>query len=290
MKYIVTGGAGFIGSHLCEELAKKHEVHSLDDYSSGYASNLEGIKVTQHHCDVSDMEDLQDTFKLIGKVDGVFHQAASKKNICLKNPMRDLEVNGKGAYNVASICSQLGIRMVHASTGSVYGEAVGIQNELHPTNPTSFYGISKLAGEKYARMVGNAVVLRYFHVYGTRQESDAERGGVLAIWLKQIKEGKPITLYGDGTQERSFTYVKDLVKANILAMEKGEGIYNAASGYNYTLNGMIEILQGIFGEFQVIQKDWLVGDIKKFHVDNSRIKSIGMKKWYTLTEGIKRML
>jgi UDP-glucose 4-epimerase len=188
---------------------------------------------------------------------------------------------------VATCCKNLGVKLVHASTGSVYGEAIGIQDESHALNPTSYYGISKLAGEKYAKHICDATILRYFHVYGSRQESKDDRGGVLAIWVRRLMDNKPIILYGDGTQERSFTYVKDVVRANILAMEKGNGIYNVASGYNYTLNDMINTLTGIFPEVEIAQKDWQVGDVKKFNVDNSKINELGMSNWVELNEGIR---
>ena len=287
MRYVVIGGAGFIGSHLCEELVKQgHEVYSIDDYSAGYEKNLNPFKVEQIRWDITDVRQGLEFILNKIKPDGVFNQAASKKNVCLNNPARDLKVNIEGAFNVATACKNLNIRLVHASTGSVYGEAIGLQNESHPTNPTSYYGISKLAGEKYARHICNATILRYFHVYGTRQESKEDRGGVLAIWIKRLMENKPITLYGDGTQERSFTYVKDVVRANILAMDKGNGMYNIASGYNYTLNDMIKILSGIF-DVSVEQTDWQVGDVKKFNVDNARINQLGMCDWVELGRGIR---
>lgn len=289
MRYVVIGGAGFIGSHLCEELAKEHEVFSIDDYSAGYEENLNHLTVTQIKWDVTLFPGLRHIIKSIGNVDGIFNQAASKKNICLARPERDLQVNIAGAFNVATIAKELGIKLVHASTGSVYGEAIGLQDEDHPTNPVSYYGISKLAGEKYAKFIADAVILRYFHVFGTRQESKDDRGGVLAIWLRRLQEGKPIILFGDESQERSFTYVKDVVKANILSMEQGDGIYNVASGYEYKLSDMIDVLKTIY-EVEVEQKDWIEGDVKKFYVDNSRISQLMDIHWTTLQEGVSDMM
>lgn len=293
MRYIVIGGAGFIGSHLCEELSKEHEVISIDDYSAGYASNLDNLNVQQVKWDIVDGVGLLYILKKLGKIDGIFNQAASKKNVCLNNPARDLDVNIKGAFNVANCAKELKCKLVHASTGSVYGEAIGLQDENHPTNPVSYYGISKLAGEKYARFIANATILRYFHVYGSRQESKDDRGGVLSIWMRRISEGKPIILYGDGTQERSFTYVKDVVKANIAAIERGNGIYNVASGYVYQLIDMIEELRKIYPNIDVTKRAWQIGDVKKFHVDNTNI-NILMKRnyfeWVRLSDGIKNML
>jgi UDP-glucose 4-epimerase len=288
MKYIVIGGAGFIGSHLCEELENQgHQVWSVDDYSGGYEENLNHLNTEQVRWDITDVRaGLSNLFKRI-QPDGVFNQAASKKTVCLANPARDLEVNIKGAFNVALTCKEQNIRLVHASTGSVYGEAKGMQDESHPTNPVSYYGISKLAGEKYASFICDAVVLRYFHVYGTRQESKDDKGGVLAIWRRRLEEGKPIILYGDGTQERSFTHVKDVAMANIVAMEKGQGVYNVASGYTYTLNDMINILRTRY-DVVIAQQDWQEGDVKKFYVDNTRISNLMKKEWVRLQEGMFR--
>ena len=145
MRYVVTGGAGFIGSHLCEELSKQgHDVYSVDDYSAGYEKNLEGLNVKQINWDITfTKHGFFNMLKDIGGVDGIFNQAASKKNVCLRSPERDMLVNVKGAFNVAWAAKELDIKLVHASTGSVYGEAIGIQDELHPTNPVSYYGITK---------------------------------------------------------------------------------------------------------------------------------------------------
>ena len=136
-------------------------------------------------------------------MDIVFHQAASKKTICLNNPRLDLEINAKGTFNLLELSVKHNVKkFVHASTGSVYGEAqYKPQDEQHPLNPTSYYGVSKLAGEKYVRAFHdlynlNVTILRYFHVYGPRQES-SDVGGVVSIFTRRILEGKPIYIYGD---------------------------------------------------------------------------------------------
>ena len=286
MRAVVTGGAGFIGSNLCEGLLKEgFAVISVDDYSAGYEENLRGLDVQQLHCDVSDMYWLQETFSLIGKVDYIFHNAAAKKNVCLLNPLRDMEVNIRGAYNIAHIARQTGAKLIHASTGSVYGETIGRQDENHPLNPVSNYGVSTLAGEKYVSMIcPDSVVLRYYHVYGPRQESGDGIGGVVAIWKRRIREGKKIIVYGDGTQLRSFTHVDDVVKANILTARMGRGVYNCVSGYMYTLNDLIRELS-FCGNIYIEYQDWQEGDIRDFIVDNSRLTSLGIK-WIDLRRGL----
>ena len=166
-------------------------------------------------CDVTNFKNLE---KYFSGVEVVFHEAASKKTICLNDPRRDLEINAKGTFNFLELSMKYKIKkFVHASTGSVYGEALySPQDENHPSITTSYYGVSKLAGEKYVKVFEHlyeldTTVLHYFHVYGPRQES-SNVGDVVSIFLRLMLAGKPITIFGDGTQQRSFTFVKDVVK------------------------------------------------------------------------------
>jgi UDP-glucose 4-epimerase len=289
-KAIVTGGAGFIGSHLVEELLKMGvEVISIDNYSAGKRENLQHLrgypKFFEVAADVTQYGSLKHWFK---GVDIVFHQAASKKTICLKDPRRDLEVNGKGTYNILHLAKEFGVKkVVHASTGSVYGKAVSYpQNELHPLNPTSYYGVSKLAGERYAmvfhKLYGlDVTVLRYFHVYGPRQEF-SDVGGVIPIFGRHIIQNQPPIIFGDGSQQRSFTYVKDVVAANILVASNpstaGE-IYNCASGIKVTIKELTEKMLAILGKeyLGVKYENWTPGDIKIFDIDNSKLKKLGFE-------------
>jgi len=276
-KCLVTGGAGFIGSHICEELVNLGcDVTSIDNYSAGKQANLRHLKLHEVACDVLDFSMVKRYMK---GVDVVFHNAASKKNICLKDPRKDLDVNAKGTYNVLEAAREYGVKkVVHASTGSVYGEAQFLpQTEQHPLEPCSYYGVSKLAGESYCKTFAklydmDITILRYFHVYGPRQES-GEFGGVIAIWINKLKNGYPIVLHGDGEQQRSFTFVKDVVNANLKAVNYKGGIFNCASGINYTLNEVIMDMWNITKIQPVIQYlDWQIGDIKIFDINNSLIK------------------
>ena len=225
-KALVTGGAGFIGSHLVETLVRMG-VHttSIDNYFAGKKENLAHLtkfsNFREVKCDILDIEGLESIFK--EGIDVVFNQAASKKTICLNNPRLDLDINAKGTFNLLELSVNYKVqKFVHASTGSVYGEAQYYpQDENHPLVPTSYYGVSKLAGEKYTKVFNhiyglNTTALRYFHVYGPRQES-SDVGGVVSIFTKKLLHNQPITIFGDGTQQRSFTYVDDIVKSNILA-------------------------------------------------------------------------
>jgi nucleoside-diphosphate-sugar epimerase len=287
-KVIVTGGAGFVGSHLCEALVEiGADVISLDDLSAGKASNVDLFKGRNNfrfaEMDIcADDAAMKDLFK---GVDTVFHNAASKKNICLDNPGRDLDVNAGGALNLLRHAMDAGVRkFVHASTGSVYGEPkIFPTTEDHPLAPVSYYGVSKLAGERYVDVFRHlygldTTILRYFHVYGPRQESN-EFGGVVSIFLRRITEGKNPVVFGHGEQVRSFTYVKDLVAANIAAATdpaaSGQA-YNVASGIRVTINdlatGMLEILDPA-GKLAVEHGEPLVGDIMEFDVANAKIRA-----------------
>jgi UDP-glucose 4-epimerase len=160
------------------------------------------------------------------------------------------------------------------------------QTEDHPLSPVSHYGVSKLAGERYVslynKMYGlNTTILRYFHVYGPRQEYN-EFGGVVAIFIRNMLKGERPTIFGDGTQERSFTYVRDIVRANQLTAvsDKAQGeVFNCASGIKVTINWLAEAVIRHFGKSEAVApayKDWLPGDIKVFDVDNSKIQRLGV--------------
>lgn len=284
-KVIVTGGAGFVGSHLCEELVKiGAETISLDNYSAGKEQNIKFLEefdnFTALNMDVCDTEGMD---ALFDGCDTVFHNAASKKNICLINPQKDLEVNAGGTLNLLEYALKHKIRkFVHASTGSVYGEpTIFPSTEEHPLRPVSYYGVSKLAGERYVDVFNHlydldTTILRYFHVYGTRQESN-EFGGVVSIFLRNIIEQKDLTVFGHGDQVRSFTWVKDLVNANLAAATNPNStgkVYNAASGIKVTINELAENLVKMMkaeGTSNVVHGDPLIGDIMYFDISNKQI-------------------
>ncbi len=286
---IVTGGAGFVGSHLVDSLLEDGlEVISIDDYSGGKESNLAHHKDNKNlreiKCDITEYENLKNYFD---GVDIVFHQAVSKMTVCLKDPRRDLRVNAEGTFNLLELSRDFGVKkFVHASTGSVYGIANDFPtNEYHQLNPASYYGVSKLAGEKYVRLFSDlydldTTILRYYHVYGPRQES-SDVGGVVSIFARRALENKPLIIYGDGTQIRSFTYVKDIVNINkVVAMEKSSNgeAYNCASGIQVTIEELArKVLKSLNKEnLEIKYEDWKIGDIKFFDVSNEKLKALNV--------------
>jgi len=303
-KALVTGGAGFIGSHIVEGLLEEGlEVVSIDNYIGGKPENLSelhdmyGKKLIELDVDVTDYDALKACFD---GVDIVFHQAASKKTICLNDPRKDLLINGTGTFNILELARDFGVKkVVHASSGSVYGEARYCpQDEEHPLNPTSYYGVSKLAGEKYVRAFCDlydmdCTILRYFHVYGPRQEN-SDVGGVVSIFGRKAFSKQPLIIYGDGTQQRSFTYVKDIVRINFLAAltegTKGEA-YNCASGINITIKELADKVMNHYGLAGAIEyRDWMVGDIKVFDVSNEKLRNLGFNFEWQFNDGLEKTL
>lgn len=271
MKAIVTGGAGFIGSHIAERLIKDgHDIIVIDDLSAGKESNIpKGAKYFGH--------DVSFWLQPFRDIDVIFHNAASKKNICLRDPGRDLDVNGAGTLMLLQWAKRTGVKkFIHASTGSVYGEVIGRITEQTCCNPVSYYGISKLAGENYVNHSDlDTTVLRYFHVYGPRQENDPHLGGVIAVFKKQMEEGNPITIHGTGEQERVFTHVNDVVEANIQAWLNPvsyKKVYNCCCVDSVTVQAMAYKLMTKYGQVDIKRAPNLEGDIFNFNVDNYRIK------------------
>lgn len=253
---------------------------SVDDYSAGRPENnrhLEGNPLFKAvRADVSSKAQMRE---LLPGIDVVFHQAASKKTVCLRDPRRDLEVNAGGTLNLLELAVEFGVKkFVHASTGSVYGEPIYFPtDESHPLAPTSYYGVSKLAGERYVKAFEhlfalNVTVLRYFHVYGPRQES-SDVGGVVSIFCRRLLEGKDIIIHGDGTQVRSFTNVKDIVTSNLMAAQipaSAGRVFNCASGIRVTVSDLaMRIAKHLGIKHPSIQyDDWTPGDIREFYIDN----------------------
>ena len=305
-KVLVTGGAGFVGSHLCERLVQLGaDVVCLDDLSAGKWQNVQQLErsgnfafVQGSVCDDGPVMD-----SIFRGLDTVFHNAASKKNVCLIDPQRDLAVNAGGTLNLLQKAREFNIRkFVHASTGSVYGEPRHFPTtEDHPFEPVSYYGVSKLAGERYVnafhKLYGlDTTILRYFHVYGPRQESN-EFGGVVSIFLRRVTQGQNPIVFGHGDQVRSFTWVGDLVDANLKAAmtPRASGqAYNAASGIRVTINdlaaGMLRMLDPD-QRLRIEHGEPLVGDIMEFDVSNAKIREeLGIvfesDFWGTLREAL----
>jgi nucleoside-diphosphate-sugar epimerase len=251
---LVTGGAGFIGSHLVEALVRRgRRVRVLDNFSTGSRHNLEAVEA-----DVDVVEgDLLDVEALAGAMEGVevvFHQAALRSvPRSVDDPLATNRVNVEGTLNVLMTARRTGRvrRVVYASSSSVYGDASALPlRESDPPRPISPYAVSKLAGEHYcqvfARLYGlETVSLRYFNVFGARQDPASEYAAVVPRFVRAALGGESLEIHGDGRQSRDFTHVADVVRANCLAADApgavGE-VFNVAGGRSQTLMDIVEWL------------------------------------------------
>jgi UDP-glucose 4-epimerase len=280
---LVTGMAGFIGSHVGESLLNQgFRVVGIDNLKTGKMENLQpwfdSDRCELHNCDITNLNAIRQHF--LG-VDYVFHNAASKCTVCAEDPTRDMMVNGIGTLNVIIAAQEAGVRkIIHASTGSV--------NHIN-----SFYGNSKCAGENYYPVFKkyhpgfNYTVLRYHHVYGPRQD-DSDKGGVIPIFIRKIFNNEPVTIFGDGLQVRHFTHVLDIVRANLWAMENGDGkAYNVLSDTKVTIRKLAHDLMSAMGrETKVEYMDEKPGDIRAFTATNEEIKADGFTFQKSFNEGL----
>jgi len=254
MRALVTGGAGFIGSHVVDVLLREGcFVRVLDNLSTGYRKNIVGQTVEFLEGDIRDGTLVA---RATRDVDAVFHLAAHIGNVkSLAEPVTDSEINAGGTVTVLDAAATNGVRrFVYSSSAAIFGELEGtVIGEEHPQLPTSPYGVSKLAGEKYALCYGRlapmvVVCLRYFNVYGVNQRYDAY-GNVIPIFAQRLHTGQPLTVYGDGEQTRDFVNAKDVARANLLAATKAErsGIYNVGCGESITINLLAKLVQDASG-------------------------------------------
>jgi len=300
MRYIVTGGAGFIGSGLADRLAADgHEVLIVDNLSSGRRENIEHLLgnpcVTFVEGSVTNLDLLLD---LSLGADGIFHQAAiASVPRSVADPLETNEVNVTGTLNLLWAAKECGVpAVVAASTSAIYGdEPVFPKEESMPPAPLSPYAVSKLAGEYYGRVFSDlygvrTVFLRYFNVYGPRQDPNSDYAAVIPKFITRLIDGRPPIIYGDGEQTRDFIFVADVVRANIMAMESSaSGVFNIAGGSRISLNQLASILSAITGvNRQPVYDQPRPGDVRDSVAAISRAReAFGFTPRYTLEEGLR---
>lgn len=292
-KILVTGGAGFIGSHLCEEALKQgSKVVCLDDFSNAnmetimpFMSNKNFTLVKGNVCNILDDEKLLQLFK---GVDLVFHEACSRFSVCIEDPALDLRINAWGTFNVLEASRRANVKkVVHASTGSVYGDIVQKPaTEEHPLHPCAYYGVSKLAGERYCEVFRNIyglryTVLRYFNVYGSRQKIDSNGGAAVPMFISRVYNNLPITLHGDGTQSRPFTYVKDIVNMNFICANNSDTdgqVFNCCSCAPVSIKEVAETIKHYLNkdDLEFEYGPFRLGDVMSYDVSNEKSKKLGM--------------
>lgn len=281
MRYLVTGGAGFIGSNTVEELVHRgHEVTVVDDLSTGKEENLASFrnKIEFVRGSITDRETLE---RVCRGVDYVLHLGArTSVPRSVKQPVETNKVNVDGTLNVLVVARDAAVRrVVFASSSSVYGETPTLpKREDMPPAPISPYGVTKLVGELYGsvfhRVYGlDFVALRYFNVFGPRQDPASQYSGVLSLFITALRDGRAPTVYGDGEHSRDFTFVANVVTGNIQACETpgiGGGIFNLGTGGRYTLNHTLKLLEKISGRAaNAVHAPAREGDIRDSQADIS---------------------
>ena len=253
-KAVVTGGAGFIGSNLVDELINQNiEVIVIDNLSTGFEKNI-NPKATLHRLDISRHKNQIE--KLMVGVDVVFHLAAlARVQPSIEDPQTFNKINIEGTLNVLFAAHKAGVkRVIYSASSSCYGNNKTFPTpETELTNPLSPYGLQKYVGEQYCKMFSevynlDTVSLRYFNVYGERMNFEGAYKLVIAVFAEQIMKNKPLTINNDGEQRRDFTYVGDIVKANILAATYSKKLngesFNIGNGNNYSVNELADMFGG----------------------------------------------
>ena len=299
--YLVTGGAGFIGSHIVEKLVSMGEnVRVLDNLSFGNTANFNGVEAKIEMIS-GDLLDPAAVAKAMEGVEVVFHQAALRSvPFSVKNPALVNRVNVEGTLNVLTAARDSGVkRVVYASSSSVYGKGAMLPKSEHDTpSPISPYAVSKLAGEYYAKVFTElygleTVGLRYFNVYGSRQDPNSQYAAVIPRFIQWALQGEPLEVHGDGLQSRDFTYIDNVVQANLQAAhsELGVGgVFNVGEGKSHTLLDLVDLLEEIIGtKLQLLHMAGRAGDVRytRAEISESR-RCLGYRPHVSFEEGVAK--
>ena len=302
-KVVVTGGAGFIGSNLAEELALRgHQVIIIDNLSTGNLENIQPVlqagQVDFIEGSITNLPLMREAFSM---ADYVFHQAALPSvPRSIEDPETTDSVNITGTLNVLIAARDNAVKkVVYASSSSVYGDTPTLPKteDMFP-NPLSPYAVTKLTSEYYCqvftRIYGlQTVCLRYFNVYGPRQDPDSAYAAVIPLFINTVKTGNSPIIFGDGEQTRDFTFVKDVVEANIQAAESEvTGVFNLGNSQSVTINQLTKLIIELTGNNTVkpVYKDPRPGDIVHSLADTSKAKAFGYNPGYNLEQGLKETI
>jgi UDP-glucose 4-epimerase len=301
---LVTGGAGFIGSALVRALLREgvERVVVIDSLLSGKKENLAGIeqRVEFHQLDVRDYEAIEPLFD---GVDVVFHEAGlASVQRSVEDPLLAHDINVGGTLNVFLAAQRKGVRrVVYAASSSAYGDSPELpKTENLPPNPKSPYAVQKLTGEYYARVFWEAFVLetvslRYFNVFGPRQDPGSPYSGVLSVFSTCLLEGRTPTIFGDGEQSRDFIYVEDIVRLNLLAARSPQAagkVYNGGTGELTSLNQAWSLMQMLSGvDLPARYAPERSGDVRHSQADMRLARrDLGFEPAIDFEEGLRRTL
>ena len=295
-RYLVTGGAGFIGSHIVDRLrARGDEVRILDDFSRGKRENIpQGVEVVEGS--VADLETAQ---RAVAACDFVIHQAAIPSvPRSVKDPVSSNRANVDGTLNILVAARDAGVkRLVFAGSSSVYGESAVLpkREDMRPA-PLSPYALQKLIGEQYCQMFTRlygleTVTTRYFNVFGPRQQPGSPYSGVISLFIEALAQGKAPMVHGDGRQTRDFTFVADAVSATVAAATRGKpgGVYNIGGGSRVELLDVFELIRRVTR--QPVKPDRIDsqrGDMRDTYADTTRARAdLGFAPTVTLEQGLR---
>ncbi|HET9360727.1 MAG TPA: SDR family oxidoreductase [Vicinamibacterales bacterium] len=299
-RYLVTGGAGFIGSHLCEELVRRgHHVRAVDNLITGHRQNL--AHVPQVDFLEGDLADLDVARRATNGIDYVLHQAAIPSvPRSVEDPITSNRANVDASLNLLVAARDAGVRrVVYAGSSSAYGDAPSLPKvETMATAPLSPYALQKLVAEDYARMFTRlygleTVTIRYFNVFGPRQDPSSPYSGVISLFIRALCEGKRPTIFGDGEQTRDFTYVANVVDGVLRACDapgvSGE-VINVATGGRISLNQLFETIRGLVGAtVEPIYQDARAGDVRDSQADIGKAQRLlGYQPLVSFEEGLGR--
>jgi len=296
MKILITGGAGFIGSHIAERMLKKgYKVVVLDNLSKKSKWQMPSIVDFTK----GDIRDLKIVKKATEGVDYIFHQAALVSGIeSFEKPKETMEVNVAGTLNVIKAAAKNKVKKIlFASSCAVYGNNPVPHKENMELSPQSPYAVSKMSAENLLEMFFKkyglkSVSLRYFNVFGPRQDDSSAYSAVIPIFIKKALNNEPLIIYGTGLQTRDFIYVEDVAKANEFMMEKEDiGIFNVGSGEEINIRELVKMIINLTNsKSKIIFKKPRKGDIKKSLADISKIKKIGFQKKFSFEKGMEVLI
>ena len=295
MKVLVTGGAGFIGSHIVEHFQGKAEVRVLDYLRSGFKHNLAGFAHEFIEASILDREAVR---RAVQGVDYIFHLAAMiSVPESMANPIESNELNTNGTLVVLEEAAKAGVKkLVLSSSAAIYGDNPVVPKvETMFPEPKSPYAITKLDGEYYCRMFAaegklQTACLRYFNVFGPRQDPKSQYAAAVPIFIHRALKHEPITIYGDGEQTRDFIYVKDIAAANVYAATHPAvaGVYNVAYGAKITIKELCQTICQLTGSRSEIKHGpERAGDVKHSMAAVDRLRATGFQPQGSLAEGLK---
>jgi UDP-glucose 4-epimerase len=283
-KVVVTGGLGFIGSHLIERLNQNNEVIIVDNQSSGNIKNIEGLDFTRIDTDLGDITEVN-LEQIFEGADYIFHLAAvTSVPQSVEDPIRSNEVNITGILKVLEAARKCEVeKLIFSSSSAVYGETEQLPiSESNPINPMSPYAVTKASGELYCNVYSEiyglpTISLRYFNVFGPRQDPKSQYAAVIPIFIDKLLKNESPVIYGDGEQTRDFVSVKDVVDANLLSARSSEtGVFNIGLGKSTTINQLFEIIKNTMDkDIEPVHEPERSGEIKHSVADISKAISLG---------------